>query len=281
MTRPIIIQPDADSHGARKENIFIAQDSLGNTLGVLLLYPFYDELTEAEHPHNVSLLLHIPEGQELSESARDQLFERALERATTIKGESGQPKTRLYVSFLKGQLDQSEYFLERGFQQDESMQILEWVSGAPQPDVSLPSGIKVQNWEMAREEDRQRFITVHRTVFPRHPYSTQRLGELTSLPGWSNLTAFQEDQICGNIMFLSDPDHPGAGLIEDLIVVSGWRQQGIGSFLLASALDQMQAAGMQRVRLEMWSANRNAWRLYQKFGFQVVDETEFAFSLYV
>lgn len=279
MTSPIIVQPGAGSQGARKENIFFAQDSLGNTLGGMLLYPFYDEVIEAEHPHNISLLLHIPEGKELSVSARDQLLERVLERSAAIKLEAGQVQTRLYISFLKDHLEQSDYFIARGFQQDESMQILERVSGAPLPDVTLPAGVTIRNWTMAGKGDMERFIAVHSTVFPRHPYSLERLSQLTSLAGWRDLAACQEDHICGNIMFLNDPEDPSAGLIEDLIVLNGWRRQGIGSFLLSSALEKMEENGTQRVRLEMWSANRNASNLYRKFGFQVIDETEFAYGL--
>jgi len=38
----------------------------------------------------------------------------------------------------------------------------------------------------------------------------------------------------------------------------------------------LQNSSVQRVQLEMWSANKPAFQLYREFGFSPIDETEIA-----
>lgn len=54
----------------------------------------------------------------------------------------------------------------------------------------------------------------------------------------------------------------GMGLIPDC------RGQGIGSRLLAQALDHAKAFGFEKVELHVYSSNTAAVKLYKKFGFE-------------
>jgi ribosomal protein S18 acetylase RimI-like enzyme len=53
-----------------------------------------------------------------------------------------------------------------------------------------------------------------------------------------------------------------------MAVAAGWRGRGIGSALLAEAVDQARAAGAHKIALQVWPHNAAAIALYERFGFQ-------------
>jgi len=87
-----VVTADSDMRGAQKENFFLALDRDGKPLGSLLIYPFFDQVIEREHPLNLYLHLRVEGGVEASEPVKDVLLEHALRRATEIKHETGQSK---------------------------------------------------------------------------------------------------------------------------------------------------------------------------------------------
>ena len=276
-----IVNPPADMHGARNENIFVALDENKKTLGLILIYPFFDHDIEPEHPHNLYLHLHIEPDTEQKEAVKESLLEKALQRATEIKSEAGQMKTRVYVAFLKNEQDGIDFFLERGFIHDEGMHILERNETTDLRPMDESPGMSIQPWRMETEAERQQFIETHRKIFPRHAYSMESLQELKSLPAWNNFTAFDNGEIAGNIMVHIKPEDGAIGIIEDLFVPKKWRRRCIARNLLTTALMYFQDLGIHRVQLELWSANKNAFQLYRSFGFSSIDETEIAVGRYV
>ncbi len=282
MTGLIVVNADTDQRGAQKENIFIALDSNGEALGSLFIYPFFDADVEPEHPHNLYLALHTKREKDAGEPVKDALLEHALRRAAEIKSEAGQTKTRVYACFFKHQQDEIAYFLRRGFAHDEGMYILERRASAALPPVQAPQAVAVHPWKMETDEERRQFIETHRKIFPRHPYTVARLRELASLPGWNNIVAWSGAEIAGNIMVFTKPEKDDPiGYIEDLFVQKRWRRRGIARYLLYTAITYLQNIGLQRVQLEMWSANKPAFQLYREFGFLPIDETEIAVGRYV
>lgn len=73
-----------------------------------------------------------------------------------------------------------------------------------------------------------------------------------------------EDQLIGNL---------GIGVapygVADLgmMVAEGWRGAGVGSALLAAAVEWARRAGAHKVALQHWPHNEAAHALYVKFGF--------------
>jgi len=280
MANPVVVNADTDKHGAQKENIFIALHENGEYLGSMLIYPYLDYDIEPEHPHNLGLLLH-GEQENLSESVKDLLLEHALQRATEIKRDAEQAKTRVYACFLKSQQEEITYFLQRGFTHDESMQVFERYDSAEPPQAEVPEEVAIQAWKMETDAEQRQFIEAHRSVFPRHAYSVERIQELRALPGWENFTAFNHTEIAGNIMVFTKRDRDTVGYIEDLFVQNRWRRRGIGRNLLCTALAHLHSMGIHRIQLEFWSANKPALHLYRAFGFSPIDETEIAVGRYV
>lgn len=281
MENLVVVNADTNKQGAQKENIFIALDGNGCFLGSLLIYAYFDYDIEPEHPHNLYLHFHAGQGNDLKESVKDLLLEHALQRAADIKRNAEQTKTRVYACFLKHQKEEIVYFLERGFTHDEGMHILERQESTLPPQAEAPEEVTIQVWKMETDAEKHRFIEVHRSIFPRHAYSIERLQELKSMPGWKNFTAFSHKEIAGNIMVFIKYDNGPYGYIEDLFVLKQWRRRGIGRFLLHTALAHLHSIGIHRVQLELWSANKPALHLYRAFGFSSIDETEIAVGRYV
>jgi GNAT superfamily N-acetyltransferase len=281
MTKYIVVSSEIDKFGTQKENILIAHDECGEAQGVVCIYPFFAYDTEPEHPHNLYLHFRAEGTEDLSELVKDVLLEKALERASEIKSEAGQTRTRVYTCFFEYQKDEIAYFIERGFMHDEGMYILERQNDVELPHVELPECITIQSWKMRTDMEQKRFIETHRKIFPRHPYTAKRLQEIKSLPGWNNFTALSETKIAGNIMMYIEDENTGIGYIEDLFVQRQWRQQGVAKYLLVKALRYFQEIGIARIRLEVWSANEVALHLYRNFGFDLVRETEIAVGRYV
>lgn len=71
---------------------------------------------------------------------------------------------------------------------------------------------------------------------------------------------------CAGVEFFSD----GAE-IQSLAVAPKFRCQGIGRRLLMMLLDAVQSRGLSTVILEVRPSNTAAIKLYEDFGFQVVD----------
>jgi ribosomal protein S18 acetylase RimI-like enzyme len=162
------------------------------------------------------------------------------------------------------------------------MLILARDESADWPEVAPPEGVIIQPWSMATDAEMRQFIQTHRTIFPRHPYSSARLRQLMSFPAWTNFTAWSEAEIAGNIMvFARHQDDEPVGIVEDLFVHRQWRRRGIATHLLHAALAYLRNTGIHRVQLEMWSANKPALHLYRALGFSPIDETEIAVGRYV
>ena len=281
MRRLFVINAEDDKYGAQKENVLIAFDENRDIQGVLCIYPFFAYDTEPEHPHNLYLHFHSKESNRLVESVKDTLLEHGLQRAKEIKHEAGQEKTRAYACFFEHQKDDISYFESRGFKHDEGMYILERNSVEGIPNLEIPDGIEFEMWRMDTEEEQQKFIETHRKIFPRHPYSIQKMQELKMLLGWNNFTGFHGREIIGNIMVYVENTKDGIGHIEDLFVQKNWRRQGVAKMLLAMALKYFREQNIYRIQLEMWSANKAALGLYQAYGFEKIRETDIAVGIYV
>jgi len=52
-----------------------------------------------------------------------------------------------------------------------------------------------------------------------------------------------------------------------MMVAAGWRGRGVGSALVAAAIDWARAQGMHKLSLSVFPHNAAAIALYRKFGF--------------
>ena len=73
---------------------------------------------------------------------------------------------------------------------------------------------------------------------------------------------------CGTVQGIRD--QAGVGAIQNLGIVPAYRDQGLGSSLLVSALQGFRESGIHRVYLEVTAENEGAIRLYERLGFRTV-----------
>jgi len=78
------------------------------------------------------------------------------------------------------------------------------------------------------------------------------------------LVAFAHDSMVGEINV--DPSWMGFGEI-GMLVAAGWRRRGVGSALVASAIEWARANGLHKLALGVFPHNNAAIALYKKFGF--------------
>jgi len=57
------------------------------------------------------------------------------------------------------------------------------------------------------------------------------------------------------------------GLLDEIFIADAWRGRGIGSEALDFAAEWCRERGMAALRLEVWTGNAGAIRLYQRAGF--------------
>lgn len=116
---------------------------------------------------------------------------------------------------------------------------------------SEPEGwlIATENWRSATEE--RRYLRALRG----HPHAQVFVAETP-------------DGLVGRLSIARDP-HPASAHVADLglMVAASHRRRGVGSGLLAEAVDWARAAGVRKVELHVFPHNAPAIALYVAFGF--------------
>jgi ribosomal protein S18 acetylase RimI-like enzyme len=67
-------------------------------------------------------------------------------------------------------------------------------------------------------------------------------------------------------------DVEGAWVVESVATVPEFRRQGITSKLLEEMLERGRSLGFRRAQINIYIGNMPAQRLYEKYGFQIMDE---------
>ncbi|MDD4608440.1 MAG: GNAT family N-acetyltransferase [Bacilli bacterium] len=79
------------------------------------------------------------------------------------------------------------------------------------------------------------------------------------------------DVICGYIYLIVE-DYTSK--IDALYVEESFRGKGIGTKLIEWALNYINDNNIQSITINVMTENQNAKKLYQKYGFKIIDETE-------
>lgn len=93
------------------------------------------------------------------------------------------------------------------------------------------------------------------------------LAETTWLASWRG-DRWHPEEHCGTIQGIRE--RSGSGAIQNLGIVPGHRDRGLGSALLLTSLQGFRRLGLDFVQLEVTAENVGAIRLYQRIGFAVV-----------
>lgn len=104
---------------------------------------------------------------------------------------------------------------------------------------------------------------IGREVVDRHERHAELMASLVS-PDSAQVVADAGGEIVGQLGVTRRP-YGVADL--GMMVAADWRGRGVGSALLAAAVDWARRAGAHKVALQVWPHNEAALALYRKFGF--------------
>lgn len=96
--------------------------------------------------------------------------------------------------------------------------------------------------------------------------STRAFIEKSVANGWVQFVAEADGAIIGWCDILARGDAPQTGVV-GMGIVAPLRGMGIGEKLLRTALDAARAKDFTTIRLDVWTSNARAIRLYEKTGF--------------
>ena len=103
----------------------------------------------------------------------------------------------------------------------------------------------------------------------------KKIQKLKEKEGFKSITIYDKEKVIGNILlFIEEESGQRFGWLEDMFISKGYRNEGLGNYLVIKGLQYFKSNGMHECRLELWSANRRATNLYNKVGYKIIEETQ-------
>ena len=95
---------------------------------------------------------------------------------------------------------------------------------------------------------------------------------MQSYPNYTIYVTVSEGKVIGtfSLLIMDNLAHMGApsGIVEDVVVHSSWRGQGIGKQMMQFAMQQCQKAGCYKMALSSNLIREQAHKFYDQLGFQ-------------
>lgn len=99
--------------------------------------------------------------------------------------------------------------------------------------------------------------------------------ELQEKKGFNSIAIFDNESLIANILLhIEDIKGVKYGWLEDMFVSRAYRNKGLGEYLVLKGLAYFKKEGVMSSRLEVWSSNQRAPKLYYKVGYKFVKESE-------
>ena len=113
---------------------------------------------------------------------------------------------------------------------------------------------------------------VERSAAPSPERYREVLRQIQETPGHELLVAVRDGVVLGTLVMLIVPNlsHQGMpwALVENMVVDSQWRRQGIGGELMRYAIARAEQAGCYRIILTSLRERTDAHRFYQSLGLE-------------
>lgn len=223
------------------------------------------------------------------EAVKDELLARVIALAQTILHQAttqqGLPerKGRLMFEYRLNENEPAAYVLSRGFECSESVFSMRRDLTQPMPTIRTPDGIRIQRWRMESQPEQEQYVAARNECFPEAPVKLENWQYFLSSPMWAvgtSIAAFAGDELAGNVAVYWNPDanlQSGvqSGQTENIFVRSTWRGQGIAPAMIVEGMQYLREHGMTEARLEVRALNENALGLYQRLGYEVVQQSRF------
>lgn len=254
--------------------------------------PVYAQLIE-NGPENLPHVIWteikvLPALEEINE-VKDQLLDCVIAHARKLVSEAGahqlspRRKFRITFEYRLNETEPAAYVLSRGFRYLESVFSMRRDLTQAISRVRLPDGIRLEGWKMESQPEQERYVAARNECFPEAPVKLEDWQYFLTSPMWAagtSIAAFDGKELAGNVAVYWDPaanmqSGIQAGYTEFIFVRSPWRGKGIAQAMIVEGMQFLQAHGMTEARLEVRALNENALGLYQRLGYEVVQEIRF------
>jgi mycothiol synthase len=137
--------------------------------------------------------------------------------------------------------------------------------GAPIEPVSWPEGAEARPYEPADAEAARELVE---DAFRSIPGNVAR--------AWHDRATPELSTVAGDFagVALCERWEEGQGYVAYLATARDWRGRGLGRALLATSLEKMRAAGLERATLSVNARNESAARLYESVGMTLTARTD-------
>lgn len=214
------------------------------------------------------------EVKEKAEEIRKRIAEELVNRAKKRRKHYPDYDARVYHCCFSDDREKIRFYSSlKGFKHDEGMHILTHNLEKIQHQIHRNVNYEIKENSLNSEEEILEFINEHSKVF-KGPYSIGEINELKEKEGFKNIGVYDREKIVGNILLIVEKEDKKYGWVEDMFVKEGYRTQGLGALLINKGLEHFRLLGLDESRLEVWSANERAVKLYRKIGYEFLQETQ-------
>lgn len=211
-----------------------------------------------------------------SNKIRKLLVEKLIERANEYRKRYPNFDARVYHCCFSDDKQNIEFYSQfNGFNADEGMHLLTCDLAEYTPTIIEDIEFEVREDNLETIADINQFIEEHSKVFGVHTYDVETIKELQVREGFKSIAILDKHRIIANILLYIDEDNNKKyGCLEDIFVSKEYRNKGLAEYLVLRGLDYFQKLGLADSRLEVWSSNERAPRLYYKLGYKLTKVTE-------
>ncbi len=271
----VYLSPGFDKGG----NIFCAFEENNCLQGYAPLYPNLS--ADKRWPHIIWAEIKAHPGLGSVRDVKELLFEQVVNRTNEIAQEYPGHKTRLTFQYHPTETESIEYVLSKGCVYTESVFRMMCELNRDLPVLGPLEHITVQQWRMESQAEQSAYIQARNEAFPEAPTSVEDWQSFLASPAWrdgTTITAFEGEDIVGSVAVYWDEavgqmTGKKGGYTEYIFVREQWRKRGIASYLINQGLRYLKDHGREAACLEVRASNRQALELYERLGYQVVDET--------
>lgn len=264
------------AHGG---NIFCAFVENNGLQGYAPVYPNLSP--DKQIPHLIWAEIKVHPGLSSARNVKELLFAQVVNLTREITQESPGQQTCLTFQYHPTETESIEFVISKGCVYTESVFRMRCELNRDFPVLSPPEHITIQRWRIASKKEQLAYIQARNEAFPEAPTRVEDWENFLASPAWRNgttLTAFEGEEVIGSVAVywdeaISQMTGTKGAYTEYIFVREKWRQRGIASVLINQGLGYLKDHGREAAYLEVRASNRRALELYERLGYQVVDET--------
>lgn len=261
----------------KSKNEILAFNPKNENVGKGYIYEFF--ASEIYDKDRVNYFIYVELDETNSENADENkrtIINELVREARLRRLEFPEYDARVYHCCFANDEESIEFYKGiDGFKQDEGMHILTHDLKNSEMHGYRELDYIVKENSLVTESDVEMFINEHSKVFRKSPYDQEKIQELKRNKGFHNVAVYDNELIVGNILLTIESELDCEfGWVEDMFVSKGYRNKGIGAHLVQKGLEYFRNIGLEESRLEVWSSNERAPKLYYKLGYKFMKETE-------